>query len=103
METKNELSGMDRRIERKRWTSNRIAWLAVAVIVIFLLVYGLISVGGSSTVRLESERLTISDVTQGAFQEFIPVSGIVTPLKTFYSTPLRADGSQQSILKKEAC
>ena len=84
METKNELSGMDRRIERKRWTSNRIAWLAVAVIVIFLLVYGLISVGGSSTVRLESERLTISDVTQGAFQEFIPVSGIVTPLKTFY-------------------
>lgn len=84
MEPTNDLSGMDRRIERKRWTTKRIAWLAAAAIVILLLVYGLISVGGSSTVRLESERLTISDVTQGAFQEFIPVSGIVTPLKTFY-------------------
>ena len=84
MEPTNDLSGMDRRIERKRWTIKRIAWLAAAAIVIFLLVYGLISVGGSSTVRLESERLTISDVTQGAFQEFIPVSGVVTPLKTFY-------------------
>jgi HlyD family secretion protein len=80
----NELSGMDRRIERKRWTTKRIAWLAAAAIAVFLIVYGLISVGGSSTVRLESERLTIAQVTQGAFQEFIPVSGVVTPLKTFY-------------------
>jgi len=84
METMNDLSGMDRRVERKRWTTRRIAWLVAAAIGTFILVYGLISVGGSSTVRLESERLTISDVTQGAFQEFIPVSGIVTPLKTFY-------------------
>lgn len=84
METVNDLSGMDRRIERKRWTTKRIVWLAAAVVAVALIGYGMISVGGSSTVRLESERLTISEVTQGAFQEFIPVSGIVTPLKTFY-------------------
>lgn len=84
METMNELSGMDRRIERKRWTTRRITWVAAVAIVIVLMVYGLVTVGGSSTVRLDRERLTISEVTRGAFQEFIPVSGIVTPLKTFY-------------------
>lgn len=84
MENANDLSGMDRRIKRKRWTTRRIAWLVTAVVAAILLVYGLLSVSGSSTVRLESNRLVISEVTKGPFQEFIPVSGIVTPLKTFY-------------------
>ena len=28
--------------------------------------------------------MTISEVTVGQFQEFIPVNGTVTPIKTFY-------------------
>jgi HlyD family secretion protein len=84
METTNDLSGMDRRIQRKRWTTRRLAWLSAGILGISLLTYGLISVGGYSTVRLEGDRLTISEVTRGEFQEFIPLSGIVTPLKTFY-------------------
>jgi HlyD family secretion protein len=79
-----QLTGMDRPIERKSWTRKRTMWLVAIVMAACLVVYGLISVGGSSTIRLESERLTISEVAEGAFQEFIPVSGTVSPLKTFF-------------------
>jgi HlyD family secretion protein len=33
---------------------------------------------------VETERLTISEVKQGAFQEFTPVNGVVLPLTTIY-------------------
>ncbi len=51
---------------------------------LFVIVYGLLSVGGSSTLRVEGSKLTISEVVYGEFQEFIAVSGTVVPIKTFY-------------------
>jgi HlyD family secretion protein len=80
----NELSGMDRRVEKKLWTKRRIIFLSAAVIAVIAISYGIYSLGGGSTIRLEESRLTISTVTEGEFQEFIPISGTVTPLKTFY-------------------
>lgn len=39
---------------------------------------------GKSKLNVETERLTISEVKQGAFQEFTPVNGVVLPLTTIY-------------------
>ncbi|PWB76087.1 hypothetical protein C3F09_01205 [candidate division GN15 bacterium] len=75
---------MDRQIQKRFWTRKRIVYLSIGLLVALLILYGLASVSGGSALRLEVERLTISDVTEGPFQEFIPVSGTVTPLKTFY-------------------
>lgn len=75
---------MDRIIEKKTWTNRRIAWVAGGAILLFVLVYALLSVGGSSTLRLEADKLTISEVFSGEFQEFIAVSGTIVPIKTFY-------------------
>jgi HlyD family secretion protein len=33
---------------------------------------------------MDADRVVVSTVTQGEFQEFIPVTGVVTPLRTFY-------------------
>jgi HlyD family secretion protein len=79
-----ELSGMDRKIEKRFWTKKRTIYLSIGIVGVLAIVYGLFSLGGGSALRLEASRLTISTVTEGEFQEFIPVSGIVTPLKTFY-------------------
>jgi HlyD family secretion protein len=75
---------MDRIIPKKRWTPKRIAWISGATIFVFLLIYGLLTVGGSSNLRIEANKLTISEVELGDFQEFIAVSGTIVPIKTFY-------------------
>jgi len=79
-----ELSGMDRRIQKRFWTRKRVIYLSIGVVGVAAIGYGLVSLGGGSALRLETSRLTVSVVTEGEFQEFIPVSGVVTPLKTFY-------------------
>lgn len=75
---------MDRVIQKKRWTPKRVAWIAGGAVLAFVVVYALLSVGGSSTLRLEASKLTISEVISGEFQEFIAVSGTIVPIKTFY-------------------
>jgi HlyD family secretion protein len=75
---------MDRIIQKRRWTPKRIAWVSGTTIFIFLLAYGLLTVGGSSNLRIEASKLTISEVEFGDFQEFIAVSGTIVPIKTFY-------------------
>ncbi len=60
------------------------AWLAGGAVLAFVLIYALLSVGGSSTLRLEASKLTVSEVYSGEFQEFIAVSGTIIPIKTFY-------------------
>ena len=49
-----------------------------------LIIYGFITASGGSVLKIDSSRITISEVTEGEFQEFIPVNGTVTPIKTFY-------------------
>jgi HlyD family secretion protein len=75
---------MDRPIKKKTFTPRRIAGGAGAAIFLVVIIYSLLSMGGGSTYRVDSAKLTISEVSHGEFQEFIPVSGTVMPLKTFY-------------------
>ena len=75
---------MDKPIEKKRFPPRRIAWIAGATLVGLLLIYGLSSVGGSSTLRVDGDKLTVSEVVKGEFQEFITVPGAVMPIGTFY-------------------
>ena len=39
---------------------------------------------GNSKLNVDTERITISEIKKGAFQEFIPVNGVVLPLTTIY-------------------
>ena len=71
--------GMDRKLERRRWTAPRIALAVVALVVIAGVIYGLTR-DRQSSLRTRSERIVVSTVTHGAFQEFVPVSGIVVPI-----------------------
>lgn len=39
---------------------------------------------GGTKLNVDAERITISEVKTGAFREFIPVNGIVSPISTIY-------------------
>lgn len=76
--------GMDKAIEKKKWPPKRI--ITYSSIGLFILVVGylLIFQAGRSTLNVEKERVTISTVTKGPFQEFIPIIGNVLPHRTIY-------------------
>ena len=75
---------MDRPIEKKRWTLKRIGKVGIpAAFFMVLLLYFLIG-DHSSKLNVEAERITISTVTKAPFQEYIPVTGTIQPLQTFF-------------------
>lgn len=76
--------GMDRKIEKKKWPPKRIAGFAAVGLFVILVLYFFIFRLSKSTLNVKTERITISTVTRGPFQEFIPIMGNVLPINTFY-------------------
>jgi HlyD family secretion protein len=74
---------MDKKIEKKFWNSKRIVWIIGSTLVVSLLVYQLIFADKRSSLNVDKEKITVSEVTQGIFDEFIVVSGVVQPIKTY--------------------
>ncbi len=75
---------MDRKIEKKFWTPKRVIFWSGLAIVVIILVYMLLSIGSASRLNVDRDKLTVSTVHEGSFQEFIPVDGTVTPVQTVY-------------------
>lgn len=75
---------MDRKIEKKTWTSKRIITFGGGGLFFIFIFYLLVFADKSSKLNVESERLTISEVKFGQFQEFIPITGTVQPIETFF-------------------
>ncbi|RNI32208.1 efflux RND transporter periplasmic adaptor subunit [Rufibacter immobilis] len=73
---------MDRIIEKKRWPLPKIAAYTAAVALLGLLTYFIAFADSSSNLNVESQKLTMATVSQGSFEEFIPVDGTVHPIKT---------------------
>lgn len=75
---------MDRIIEKKKWTSKRIATIVIVVFIVTLVAASYYYTSGNSRLNVDQERITINEVTKGPFQEFIPVNGVVLPITTIY-------------------
>ena len=75
---------MDRKIEKKNWTPKRILTYGGGGLLFIFIIYLLIFADKSSKLNVESDRITISEVKYGPFQEFIPITGTVQPIQTFF-------------------
>ena len=75
---------MDRKIEKKTWNTKRILTIAGIAGIVILVAGSIFLTSGKSKYNAPIDRLTISEVTKGPFQEFIPVNGVVMPLTTIY-------------------
>lgn len=78
--------GMDRKIEKKKWPAKRIITYAASAVFILFILYIFLFQMGTSSLNVKTERITISSVRRGPFQEFIPVMGSVRPINTYYLT-----------------
>lgn len=75
---------VDRVIKKKKWSRKRILTISAIVAVVALIGTSYYMTSGKSRLNVDTERITISEVKNGSFQEFIPVNGIVLPVTTIY-------------------
>ncbi len=75
---------MDRVIEKKYWSRKRILTITGIVALVALIAASYYYTSGGSKLNVDTERITVSTITKGSFQETIPVNGIVLPLTTIY-------------------
>ena len=94
--------GMDRKIEKPRFTPKRIAIGTTALLLAGLFGYVLLADFGVRKLNVERERLTISTVELGPFQEYIPVRGTVLPLNTVYLDALERGQVEQVFVEEGA-
>jgi HlyD family secretion protein len=75
---------MDKKIAKKTWTLKRIAtYSGIALFTVFV-GYQFIFADRRSKLKIEKDKITISTVARGVFQETIPQTGIVEPSRTVY-------------------
>ncbi|MEO8398590.1 MAG: efflux RND transporter periplasmic adaptor subunit, partial [Ignavibacteriaceae bacterium] len=75
---------MDRKIEKKKWTTKRII-LGVGIIsFVGIILYSFVLGDQSRKLNTEKDKLTISAVKRAPFQEYILITGAVQPIQTFY-------------------
>jgi HlyD family secretion protein len=77
-------AGMDRKVKN---TINPIKkWLSITGLTIIVLggIFTLFNKSSEKALAVDRERLVISTITSGVFEDFIPVRGRVTPAKTLF-------------------
>lgn len=70
---------MDRAIEKKLWIPKRLVIISIIIVITTFLAYHMFSRSGTSRLRVDSDRITISQVEYGGFQEYYPFNGSVVP------------------------
>lgn len=75
---------VDRILEKKRWSTKRLLTIGGITALVLLIGASYYYTKGPSKLSVDTDRLTISTITKAAFQENIPVNGVVMPLTTIY-------------------
>jgi HlyD family secretion protein len=75
---------MDRKIKKKIWTPKRIFTVLGVTGVVALILYVFIFSDKSAKLNVDRDKINVASVTEGAFQEFIPVAGTVNPKTTIF-------------------
>lgn len=90
---------VDRIREKKFWNKKRIWTIAGTGGLIVLIGGSYWLTSGKARLNVETERITISEVTQGVFQENIPVNGVVLPITTIYLDALEGGRVEEKFVE----
>jgi HlyD family secretion protein len=93
------VSAMDRRVHPSESKSRRLKLSIAVIIAIGCMAYAFVRYGLHRSRTVEAERVVVSEVHRGPFQEFIPVTGSVEPSVTVYLDAV--DGGQVAQLLAE--
>jgi HlyD family secretion protein len=90
---------VDRVIEKKKWTKKRI-YAILGILLLASLVAGAVYYsGGKAKLNVETDRITVSEVSKGNFREFIPVNGVVLPQTTIYLDAIEGGRVEEKLVE----
>ncbi len=75
---------MDKKIEKKKISTVKIVGYLMLAGILLIALYNFFGQDSGSTTTVDRQRLIISEVAEGVFQEFVDVSGTVQPVRTTY-------------------
>jgi HlyD family secretion protein len=75
---------MDREIKKRKWGLKRISILAASAALTYAVIWSLVAEGNGASLRVPAEHILISTVEEGEFQEFVPLTATVVPIRTHY-------------------
>jgi HlyD family secretion protein len=93
---------VDRKIEKKRWSKKRILTIAGIAALVALIAGSVYFTSGKSKLNVDAERITVSEVKKGPFQEFIPVNGVVLPVTTIYLDAVEGGRVEEKLVEDGA-
>ena len=75
---------MDKKLVKKTWTLKRIATFGGIGLFVIFVFYQFIFADRRSKLKIEMDKITISEVKRGEFKEYIPQTGIVEPSRQVF-------------------
>jgi HlyD family secretion protein len=75
---------MDRLVEKSFWQRSRSWIVSAGALLALVLVYLVLLPESGRVLQVQNERLTVSTVSTGKYDDYIPVRGQVVPLKTVF-------------------
>lgn len=75
---------MDRKIKKSKFTPKRIITVVGSGAILFLILYVFVFADNSAKLNVELDKISVSAVTEGPFQEYIAIEGTVQPKTTIF-------------------
>ena len=76
--------GMDRRVAKKTPLGRKLAYGIAGLLVLLFTAWLVSTLLAGRSLSVNSERIAVSDVTVGTFEDFIPLRGRLVPRNTVY-------------------
>jgi len=92
---------MDRPIENKSKITKRIIWISVSGIIFFLILYQIFFGDRSTKLNVDINKVTIDEVSEGPFLNYIAETGEVEPIKTVYLDATEGGSRVEEIVIEE--
>ncbi len=92
-------ASMDRKVAKSRYPVKKITMGVAAVVAIALITWAIMSETGGRSFSIDQDRIVISPVTSGVFEDFIPIRGRVTPRKTVYLDAIEGGRVEERLLE----
>lgn len=94
------MEGMDRKIEKKKGIKTKHILIGLAILLFMLALYKISFGDRVSRLNVDFDKITVSQVRNDVFQDYIAVEGIVEPIRTVFIDAVEG-GRVEEILKEE--
>lgn len=94
--------GMDRHIEKKTWTLKRIVSVFALLGFLVIAIYMIWFMDTRSSVNVDPNKITVSEVEENSFQEYLQVNGTVQPIQTSYLDAIEGGVVQEVMMESGA-